>query len=58
MKLAKDCIANNRSVLLNLSFSPGIFPDKLKIAKILSVFLKRIKTRMLKLKTNFDAFKS
>ena len=33
MKLAKDCIANN--VLFNLSFSSGISPDKLKIAKIL-----------------------
>ena len=38
MKLAKDCIANNLSVLFNLSFSSGIFPDKLKIAKILPVF--------------------
>ena len=34
MKLAKDCIANNLSVLFNLSFPSGIFPDKLKIAKI------------------------
>ena len=38
MKLAKDCIANNLSVLFNLSFSSGIFPDKLKIPKILPVF--------------------
>ena len=28
------------SVLFNLSFSSGIFPDKLKIAKILPVFKK------------------
>ena len=34
MKLAKDCTANNLSVHFNLSFSSGIFPDKLKIAKI------------------------
>ena len=43
MKLAKDCTANNLSVLFNLSFSSGIFPDKLKIAKILPVFLKGLK---------------
>ena len=41
MKLAKDCIANNLSVLFNLSFSPRVLPDKLKIAKILPVFNKR-----------------
>ena len=40
MKLAKDCIANNLSLLFNLSFSSGIFPDKLKIVKILPVFKK------------------
>ena len=40
MKLTKDCIANNLSVLFNLSFSSGTFPEKLKIAKILSVFKK------------------
>ena len=40
MKLAKDCTANNQSVLFNLSFSSEIFPDKLKMAKILPVFKK------------------
>ena len=40
MKLTKDCVANNLSVLFNLSFSSGTFPEKLKIAKILSVFKK------------------
>ena len=40
MKLAKNCFANNLSVLFNLSFSSGVLPDKLKIAKIFSVFKK------------------
>ena len=40
MKVAKDSIANNLFVLFNLSFSSGISPDKLKIAKILWVFKK------------------
>ena len=40
MKLAKDCIANNLSVLFSLFFSSRVFPDKLKIAKILPVFKK------------------
>ena len=43
MKLAKDCTANNQSVLFNLSFSSEIFPDKLKMAKILPVFKKGLK---------------
>ena len=34
MELAKDCIANNLSVLSDLSFSSGIFLDKLKIGKM------------------------
>ena len=51
MKLANDCIANNLSVLSDLSFSSVVFLDKLKIAK-------RAKTRMLKLQTNFVALKS
>ena len=38
MELAKNCIANNLPVVFNLYFSSGIFPDKLKIAKILRVF--------------------
>ena len=40
MKLVKDCIANNIFVVFNLSFSSGVFSDKLKIAKILPVFKK------------------
>ena len=31
MKLAENCIANNLSVLLNLSFTSGVFSEKLKI---------------------------
>ena len=40
IKLAKDCTAYNLSVPLNLYFSLGDFPNKLKIAKILSAFKK------------------
>ena len=40
MKLTKDCITNNLSVLFDLSFSSGVFPNKLKIAKILPAFKK------------------
>ena len=38
LKLAKECIANNLSILFDLSFSSGVFPDKLKIDKILPGF--------------------
>lgn len=31
MKLAENCIANNLSVLLNPSFTSGVFSEKLKI---------------------------
>ena len=41
--LIKDSVANNLSVLFNLSCSSGIFPDKLKIGKILPVFRKELK---------------
>ena len=41
--LIKDSVANNLSVLFNLSYSSGIFPDKLKIGKILPVFRKELK---------------
>ena len=40
IKLTKDFITNNLSVLFNLPFSSGIFPDKLKIANILPDFKK------------------
>ena len=40
MKIAKDSIANNLSVLFNLSFSSGVFSGKLKIAKISPVLKK------------------
>ena len=38
LELAKECIANNLSILFDLSFSSGVFPDKLKIDKILRGF--------------------
>ena len=37
MKSAKDDIVINLSVTFNLFFSPEVFPNKLKIAKILPV---------------------
>ena len=40
MKLAKDCIANNLFVLFNISLTSEIFPNKLKISKILLLFKK------------------
>ena len=40
MKLAKDCTAYNISVLFNVSFSSGVFPDKLKIPKFYQFFQK------------------
>ena len=43
IKLAKDYIGNNVSVLFNLCFLSGAFPDKLKIANILPVFKKESK---------------
>ena len=54
MKPEKDCIANNLSVLFNLSSSSGIFPDKLKIDKILPVFKKGCYYRPLSLISNLD----
>ena len=55
MKLAKDCIANNLPVLFNLSFSSGIFPDKLKIDKLLPVFKKGCSNyRPISLLSNLD----
>ena len=59
MKLEKDSITNNLSVLFNLSFSFGVFPDTLKIAKDFTSFFKKIKkNRMLQLQTNFVSLKS
>ena len=59
MKLEKDRITNNLSVLFNLSFSFGVFPDTLKIAKDFTSFFKKIKkNRMLQLQTNFVSLKS
>ena len=40
IRLARDCITNNLPVLFNLSFSSGVFSDKLKIAKVLPAFKK------------------
>ena len=59
MKLAKEFIANNLFVLFNFPFSQGIFPVKLKIAKILPVFKKGSKLesqnyRSISLLSNLD----
>ena len=43
IKLVEDCVANNLSVIFNIFFISGGFLNKLKIANILPVFLKRAK---------------
>ena len=41
---AKDYISEPLAHILNLSFSTGIFPDKLKVARVVPVFKKSNKS--------------
>ena len=38
-------ISNDLSILINESFETGIFPEKLKIAKVISIFKKGLASR-------------
>ena len=40
IKIVKNSIADILAFLINLSFSQGIFPDKLKIARVLILYKK------------------
>ena len=40
LKLAKQPISNHLSEIFNLSFSSGIFPERLKTAKVTTIFKK------------------
>ena len=44
IKLVIDCIAEPLSVIINLCFTKGIYPDQLKIAKVCPVFKDDSKT--------------
>ena len=49
LKLLKDEISTHLANIFNLSFSSGVFPSILKIAKVIPVHKKRIKAVLLKL---------
>ena len=40
LKLIKDDVASSITLIINQSFQSGIFPDKLKIAKVIPIFKK------------------
>ena len=40
LKLIKDDLASSITLIINQSFQSGIFPDQLKIAKVISIFKK------------------
>ena len=45
LKILNYPISSDLSALINESFSTGIFPDKLKIAKVIPIFKKGLKTK-------------
>ena len=45
LKILNHPISSVLSVLINESFSTGIFPDKLKMAKVIPIFKKGLKTK-------------
>ena len=45
LKILDDSISSDLSVLINESFTIGVFPDKLKIAKVIPIFKKGVKTK-------------
>ena len=45
LKLLDDSISSDLSILINESFAIGIFPDKLKIAKVIPIFKKGVRTK-------------
>ena len=45
LKILNYSISSDLSVLINESFTTGTFPDKLKIAKVIPIFKKGLKTK-------------
>ena len=58
IKLASDIIAVPLSILCNLSFSEGVFPNCMKNAKVIPLFKTGSKTKTIKLQTNITAIMS
>ncbi|MCP4484330.1 MAG: reverse transcriptase family protein [Flavobacteriaceae bacterium] len=45
LKLLDDSISSDLSILINESFAIDIFPDKLKLAKVIPIFKKGVRTK-------------